>query len=176
MRIEERKNEEIRDPSYSHRIARKTRCDAQGFIVSFPVDVKTPVCDTRTIRPGQRLDVGNVLKQRMDVDEAYEVEEYGEDVALEDVPEVEEEDAYAEDAEERLPDVLEGDAQPTDRPRVTTRYMTKYERARVLGTRALQISMNAPIMVELAGETDPLEVSYLRSAPLTRVARQDNIH
>lgn len=26
-----------------------------------------------------------------------------------------------------------------DRPRITTRYMTKYERARVLGTRALQI-------------------------------------
>lgn len=29
--------------------------------------------------------------------------------------------------------------QPTDRPRTTTRYMTKYERARILGTRALQI-------------------------------------
>lgn len=37
--------------------------------------------------------------------------------------------------------------------------MTKYERARVLGTRALQISMNAPIMVDLdANESDPLEV------------------
>ncbi len=85
-----------------------------------------------------------------------------------------------------------------DRPRITTRYMTKYERARVLGTRALQIrcaprgawrdaggsngallgrcgaareltataggllmplcSMNAPVMVALDGETDPLEV------------------
>ncbi|ELR12827.1 RNA polymerase subunit [Acanthamoeba castellanii str. Neff] len=43
--------------------------------------------------------------------------------------------------------------------RKTTRYMTKYERARVLGTRALQISMNAPIMVELEGETDPLEIA-----------------
>ncbi len=40
---------------------------------------------------------------------------------------------------------------------MTTPYMTKYERARVLGTRALQISMNAPVMVELDGETDPLE-------------------
>ena len=36
-------------------------------------------------------------------------------------------------------EVREGQAQPPDRPRVTTRYMTKYERARVLGTRALQI-------------------------------------
>lgn len=31
--------------------------------------------------------------------------------------------------------------------RITSPYMTKYERARILGTRALQISMNAPIMV-----------------------------
>ena len=37
--------------------------------------------------------------------------------------------------------------------------MTKYERARLLGTRALQISMNAPVMVELAGETDPLAIA-----------------
>jgi len=37
--------------------------------------------------------------------------------------------------------------------------MTKYERARILGTRALQISMNAPVMVELAGETDPLVIA-----------------
>ncbi|GAY41219.1 hypothetical protein CUMW_057780 [Citrus unshiu] len=42
--------------------------------------------------------------------------------------------------------------------RKTSKYMTKYERARILGTRALQISMNAPVMVELEGETDPLEV------------------
>jgi DNA-directed RNA polymerase I, II, and III subunit RPABC2 len=43
--------------------------------------------------------------------------------------------------------------------RITTPYMTKYERARVLGTRALQIAMNAPVMVELEGETDPLEIA-----------------
>jgi hypothetical protein len=41
-------------------------------------------------------------------------------------------------------EVLEG-VQPGagDRPRITTRYMTKYERARVLGTRALQIRQAA---------------------------------
>jgi DNA-directed RNA polymerases I, II, and III subunit RPABC2 len=38
--------------------------------------------------------------------------------------------------------------------------MTKYEKARILGTRALQISMNAPIMVEAAGISDPLEVLF----------------
>ena len=36
--------------------------------------------------------------------------------------------------------------------RITSRFMTKYERARILGTRALQISMNAPVMVDLATE------------------------
>lgn len=35
----------------------------------------------------------------------------------------------------------------------------RYERARVLGTRALQIAMCAPIMVELEGETDPLQIA-----------------
>uniref|UniRef100_A0A1D1YLM3 DNA-directed RNA polymerases I, II, and III subunit RPABC2 n=1 Tax=Anthurium amnicola TaxID=1678845 RepID=A0A1D1YLM3_9ARAE len=56
----------------------------------------------------------------------------------------------AEDKEERP---------PVERPRKTSKYMTKYERARILGTRALQISMNAPVMVELEGETDPLEIA-----------------
>jgi len=55
-----------------------------------------------------------------------------------------------------------GEAKPGAIPkdqRTTTPYMTKYERARILGTRALQISMNAPVMVELEGETDPLEIA-----------------
>eukprot|EP01125_Pyxidicula_operculata_P016406 TRINITY_DN5638_c0_g1_i1.p2 TRINITY_DN5638_c0_g1~~TRINITY_DN5638_c0_g1_i1.p2 ORF type:complete len:159 (+),score=56.88 TRINITY_DN5638_c0_g1_i1:926-1402(+) len=46
-----------------------------------------------------------------------------------------------------------------EKRRITTPYMTKYERARILGTRALQISMNAPIMVDLDGETDPLQIA-----------------
>lgn len=44
--------------------------------------------------------------------------------------------------------------------RITSRFMTKYERARVLGTRALQISMNAPVMVPVDNDvTDPLEIA-----------------
>merc|ERR1711971_1320406 len=43
--------------------------------------------------------------------------------------------------------------------RITTPYLTKFERARVLGTRALQIAMCAPVMVELEGETDPLVIA-----------------
>jgi DNA-directed RNA polymerases I, II, and III subunit RPABC2 len=50
--------------------------------------------------------------------------------------------------------------QPIDKSkRITTRFLTKYERARVLGTRALQISMNAPVMVDIGGETDPLQIA-----------------
>jgi len=47
---------------------------------------------------------------------------------------------------------------PNDK-RTTTPYMTKYERARLLGTRALQISMNAPVLVDLEGQTDPLQIA-----------------
>ena len=72
---------------------------------------------------------------------------------------------------------MRGERQP-NKTRVTTPYLTKYERARVLGTRALQIryllephpirlpqviltrlSMNAPVLVDLEGETDPLQIA-----------------
>ncbi|GJZ31488.1 DNA-directed RNA polymerases II and V subunit 6B-like protein [Tanacetum coccineum] len=77
-----------------------------------------------------------------------------------------EEDIDGDNKDEDVPDPLMGDnednkeeQQPVDKPRKTIKYMTKYERARILGTRALQISMNAPVMVELEGETDPLEIA-----------------
>lgn len=75
--------------------------------------------------------------------------------------------------------------------RSTTPYMTKYERARVLGTRALQIrcvdelwhrqdnanlenSMNAPVLVDLEGETDPLQIALkeLREKKIPLVVRR----
>ncbi len=43
--------------------------------------------------------------------------------------------------------------------RITTRYLTKYERARVLGTRALQLSMNAPPLVDTHDKHDPLRIA-----------------
>jgi DNA-directed RNA polymerase I, II, and III subunit RPABC2 len=44
--------------------------------------------------------------------------------------------------------------------RISSKYMTKYVRARVLGTRAMQISRNSPILVELEPhETDPLVIA-----------------
>lgn len=58
--------------------------------------------------------------------------------------------------------------------RTTTPYMTKYERARVLGTRALQISMNAPVLVDVEGETDPLQIAVkeLREKKIPLVVRR----
>ncbi|KAK4565375.1 subunit common to RNA polymerases I, II, and III [Recurvomyces mirabilis] len=58
--------------------------------------------------------------------------------------------------------------------RTTTPYMTKYERARVLGTRALQISMNAPVLVDVEGETDPLQIAIkeLREKKVPLVVRR----
>ncbi|CAA2983401.1 DNA-directed RNA polymerases II, IV and V subunit 6A-like [Olea europaea var. sylvestris] len=98
-------------------------------------------------------------------DEDYEMDGGYEDEPLDPEPdegvEVEEENNNNEDA----PDDILGEGEekqeevPVERPRKTSKYMTKYERARILGTRALQISMNAPVMVELEGETDPLEIA-----------------
>ncbi|PWN90001.1 DNA-directed RNA polymerases I [Acaromyces ingoldii] len=50
-------------------------------------------------------------------------------------------------------------AETPNTEKITTPYMTKYERARILGTRALQISMNAPVLVPVDGETDPLAIA-----------------
>jgi len=66
---------------------------------------------------------------------------------------------------------MQGERQ-ANRERITTPYLTKYERARVLGTRALQISMNAPVLVPLDGETDALQIAIKelsqRKIPLIR--------
>ncbi|CAD5176022.1 DNA-directed RNA polymerases II, IV and V subunit 6A-like [Musa acuminata AAA Group] len=74
---------------------------------------------------------------------------------------VEEDQENNEDAPDDVvgPEAEDKEQEKVERPRKTSKYMTKYERARILGTRALQISMNAPVMVELEGETDPLEIA-----------------
>ncbi|KAG1454152.1 hypothetical protein G6F56_007392 [Rhizopus delemar] len=82
-----------------------------------------------------------------------------------------------------LNDVMTGGAQrqreqspdPNERTeRLTTPYMTKYERARILGTRALQISLNSPVMIELNGETDALVIANreLREKRLPLIIRR----
>jgi len=57
---------------------------------------------------------------------------------------------------------LSGDGkgpQESTGPRRTSPYMTKYERARIIGSRALQISLNAPVMVDTEGDTDPMSIA-----------------
>lgn len=59
-----------------------------------------------------------------------------------------------------------------DNIRITSPYLTKYEKARIIGTRALQISLNAPLTIPI--ETQGGEVSngkneydnYLNNDPL----------
>lgn len=78
------------------------------------------------------------------------------------VDDVDEDDDIQEDEGDNIELVMSGQQTGGSVPknkRITTKYMTKYERARVLGTRALQIAMCAPIMVELEGETDPLQIA-----------------
>ncbi|XP_071737818.1 DNA-directed RNA polymerases II and V subunit 6B-like [Rutidosis leptorrhynchoides] len=103
-------------------------------------------------------------------DDDYDMETGGyDDEPLE--PELDEGDEEEIDGDkqedEDVPDPLLGDnnedkkeeAKAVEKPRKTSRYMTKYERARILGSRALMISMNAPPQIELEGETDPLEIA-----------------
>ena len=49
---------------------------------------------------------------------------------------------------------------------------TRFERARIIGARALQISLGAPILVDVADETiDPIEIAIIeydkRVIPMT---------
>ncbi|GFO06279.1 DNA-directed RNA polymerases i, ii, and iii subunit rpabc2 [Plakobranchus ocellatus] len=83
---------------------------------------------------------------------------------FDDVPEVEDDEPLDEpignEQDERIEVITDGaTGQVEPSKRITTKYMTKYERARILGTRALQIAMCAPVMVELEGETDPLVIA-----------------
>jgi DNA-directed RNA polymerase I, II, and III subunit RPABC2 len=85
---------------------------------------------------------------------------------------------------------LKGKRVPDDK-RTTTPYMTKYEKARVLGTRALQIrwveldqycrvqltshdSGNAPVLIDVEGMTDPLQIAIkeLREKKIPLVVRR----
>ncbi|PSS34329.1 DNA-directed RNA polymerases II and V subunit 6B like [Actinidia chinensis var. chinensis] len=99
-------------------------------------------------------------------DEDYEMDGGYDDEPVEPEPdEGAEEEADNDNNNEDIPDPLLADTEDKngqergEKSRKTSKYMTKYERARILGTRALQISMNAPVMVELEGETDPLEIA-----------------
>lgn len=57
-----------------------------------------------------------------------------------------------------------------------TNKLTRFERARIIGARALQISMGAPILIDLPkGMDDPTEIAVLefkkRAVPMTVIRR-----
>uniref|UniRef100_A0A1B6DH13 DNA-directed RNA polymerases I, II, and III subunit RPABC2 n=1 Tax=Clastoptera arizonana TaxID=38151 RepID=A0A1B6DH13_9HEMI len=94
-------------------------------------------------------------------DDEFEADDVGEDFdEVDDDGDIEDIDQQEEEGE-NIELLAAGDARGSVQKtnRITTTYMTKYERARVLGTRALQIAMCAPVMVELEGETDPLQIA-----------------
>lgn len=68
-----------------------------------------------------------------------------------------------------------GPAQP-EPPRLTTPFLTRFELARVIGARAVQISHGASVEVETAGlhTTDPLVVALeeLRAGKINLVLRR----
>lgn len=69
---------------------------------------------------------------------------------------------YDEDRPEELMNkfVSDGAAGKANEERVTPNFLTKYERARVIGTRAVQISKNAPVLVDLGkDDTDPILIA-----------------
>lgn len=82
-----------------------------------------------------------------------------------DFNEDEEVEASEEDDNNIKDDIIIDDKENTgpsksNKERITTKYLTKYERARILGARALQISKNAPILVEIdKGVWDPLKIA-----------------
>eukprot|EP00658_Telonema_sp_P-2_P083737 TRINITY_DN9146_c0_g1_i5.p1 TRINITY_DN9146_c0_g1~~TRINITY_DN9146_c0_g1_i5.p1 ORF type:complete len:144 (+),score=55.07 TRINITY_DN9146_c0_g1_i5:156-587(+) len=105
----------------------------------------------------QRRVRGSTTLINMSDDEGEAMDQFDEpaDEAIEPMEEEHDEGA-------RIEVVDEGDHGAVDKSkRTTTSYMTKYERARILGTRALQISMGAPVMVELKGQTDPLDIANM---------------
>ena len=58
----------------------------------------------------------------------------------------------------------------------TTEKLTRFERARIIGARALQIAMGSPVLIDLpAGLNDPTEIAVLefkkRAVPMTVVRR-----
>ncbi|KDE05515.1 DNA-directed RNA polymerase I, II, and III subunit RPABC2 [Microbotryum lychnidis-dioicae p1A1 Lamole] len=99
-------------------------------------------------------DAGSYRGEDEDFDQNYDAD-YNLDEST-DFAALESENGVVESGQ--LPPGLKRPLKP-NQDRVTTPYMTKYEKARVLGTRALQISMNAPVLVPLQGESDPLMIA-----------------
>lgn len=101
-------------------------------------------------------------------DDDVSVDDYGDASLNDEFNEGDEEEKEEEEEPVDLEIIEAGDqiktkeVQPVveKKEKITTRFLTKYEKARIIGSRALQISKNAPIMVEPEpGEWDPLKIA-----------------
>jgi DNA-directed RNA polymerase I, II, and III subunit RPABC2 len=85
-------------------------------------------------------------------------DQFDQDELNEEKEEEEKDMEFIQVGDEPVP-IKEHNVQPA-KERITTRFLTKYEKARILGARALQISKNAPVMVDIEpGEWDPLKIA-----------------
>ena len=91
-----------------------------------------------------------------------------EDMGSYDVGSIDEEDLELEDDEEKDVEIINENPnlnifyekkRVPDEERISPPFLTKYERARILGARALQVSKNAPLCVDPEGETDPYKIA-----------------
>ena len=91
-------------------------------------------------------------------DEGQDYDDEDENIDKEFEEEEEEEESEGRESQILEQGQVEGKA-ITGQARTTTPFLTKYEKARVIGARALQISKNAPILVNPQDETDPILIA-----------------
>ena len=104
-----------------------------------------------------------------------EGEGYGSDEP--DINEEFEQEEEEEDSQDREFDDDKSENEEKKREHNTTPFLTKYEKARIIGARALQISKNSPILIstqELEGETDPIAIAEkeLRAGKIPFIIRR----
>ena len=83
-------------------------------------------------------------------------EDYGSEAEI-----LDEQDEEMNEGADDFAGVRKGTRKIPDTDRITSKFMTKYERARILGSRALQISKNAPLMVDPGDESDPYKLAEM---------------
>ena len=83
-------------------------------------------------------------------------EDYGSEAEI-----LDEQDEEMNEGADDFAGVRKGTRKIPDADRITSKFMTKYERARILGSRALQISKNAPLMVDPGDESDPYKLAEM---------------
>jgi len=95
------------------------------------------------------MEDGNVAEEPSGDEEEKKDEDSDSDISIEPEPGTE----FQGDHIRREPEDI-------TKKRVTPNFLTKYEKARIIGTRALQISKNAPIMIDIdLNETDPIAIA-----------------